>query len=530
METQEQTLFDHLPTANQWKRIGVKKHHGFVIPLFSLHSAQSCGIGEYLDLIPIIDWCASLGYDVIQLLPLNDTGLDPSPYSALSAFALNPIHITLASLPYLQEEPKLLEAYQAIPKINTSNKIDYVEVRKHKHTFLYLYFQTIGKKIISTDDYQNFITQTKWLKEYALYKTLKVINEWKDWESWPQEYQNPTVEQLEEFYVKYKEAIEWHSFLQYLSHNQLLKVSQYGQEKKVFLMGDIPILIGRDSADTWLHRELFNMDYSAGAPPDIYNSEGQKWGFPIYNWDVMAMQGYAWWINRIQTASQYYQIYRIDHIVGLFRIWAIPLPLMSKDGFFIPNDSVSLLEQGKRILQMMINSCSMLPIGEDLGTIPKEVRSCLNELGICGTRVIRWEREWEQERQPFIPLENYAKESLTTVSTHDSETISLWWQNRPEDTKAYAEFKGWCYHPTLSRSYHQEILWDSHHSNSLFHINLLQEYLSLVPGLTWPTLEDERINIPGTISDSNWSYRFRPSIDELIENHSLKHSLKEIIS
>lgn len=522
------TFFEHASTSAQWKKIGIKNHHGFVIPLFSLHSKQSYGIGEYLDLLPVIDWCASLGYDIIQLLPLNDTGLDPSPYSALSANALNPIHISLSSLPYIDQHPILQEALKAVPKMPHSNKVHYPTVRDGKHHFLTLYYQTVGKQIIESKDYQTFALETTWLKNYAIFKTLKVTHQWKDWELWPEEHQNPTSELLRQISQQYADAIAYHSLLQFLSHQQLLQVNSHAKEKKVFLMGDIPILIGRDSVDVWLHRDLFDLNYSAGAPPDQFSANGQKWGFPIYNWENIAKEGYAWWIERLQTASQYYQIYRIDHIVGLFRIWAVPLDRQSIEGFFIPQDSSAWIDHGQKILLMMINNCSMLPIGEDLGTIPPIVRTCLHALGICGTKVIRWERYWDSCRS-FIPLEDYHLASMTTVSTHDSETLALWWKYNPHETKAFADFKGWCYHPVLSRAYHQEILWDSHHSNSLFHINLLQEYFSLVPGLNWPTLEEERINQPGFVSDDNWSYRYKPSIEEIVENQSLSHVLKEML-
>ena len=177
---------------------------------------------------------------------------------------------------------------------------------------------------------------------------------------------------------------------------------------------------------------------------------------------------------------------------------------------------------------MMLNASEMLPIGEDLGVVPPEVRTCLSSLGICGTRVMRWQRRWDEDGQ-FIAPQDYPIDSMTTVSTHDSETLQHWWKAYPIEAQLFANFKGWSYQPLLSHDHHREILWDSHHTSSLFHINLIQEYLALIPGLSWPTPEEERINIPGLISDRNWTYRLKLPLEELIQQKSLTHLMKELI-
>lgn len=516
-------------TAQQWKEIGTEPHHGLIIPLFSLHSEQSCGIGEFLDLLPMIDWCESIGMDVIQLLPLNDTGLDTSPYSAISAYALNPIHLSLFALPELEKYPNLQQQLKLIQGNTFLNRINYPEVRLAKEQFLRSYYASIKESIPFSSKFQEFKQkQFNWLPGYALFRILKAKQGWIHWEHWPIELQSPTSEQLDLLFDQYQEEIEFHSFIQFLCHLQLSQVKEYAHLHHVFIMGDIPILISRDSADVWLNRTIFDMNYSAGAPPDMYALDGQDWGFPIYNWEELEKEGYRWWIDRLRLASDYYHLYRIDHIVGFFRIWSIPLGKTGKEGYFIPQDVSSWIEHGRKILTMMIENCSMLPIGEDLGTVPPEVRMCLSSLGICGTKVTRWEKDWDGTKE-FLPINTYPLASMTTVSTHDSETLQLWWRNKSEEAKDYANFKGWSYHPVLNRDYHYEILWDSHHSNSLFHINLLQEYFALIPGLTWPNLEDERINIPGIYSEINWSYRFKPSVEELIHHQTLTHLLKEII-
>jgi 4-alpha-glucanotransferase len=521
-------LFAHSPAAKQWERIGVKHHHGVALPLFSLHSAESFGIGEFPDLFPVIDWCKSSGLDVIQLLPLNDTGWDTSPYNSLSAFALNPIHLGLSRLPYLEHDPMLQHELKTIPKRPHSLRIDYTHTREIKMRFLHHYFEKAGHQIQKREDYHHFIEKSTWLKGYALFKTLKARHQFAPWESWPASLQTLTQKDYSNLCQLYQKEIEWYEFLQFLCDLQLHQVNQYALQQHILLMGDIPILISRDSADVWLHRSLFEMNLSAGAPPDMFSADGQNWGFPIYNWEELSKQGYQWWIDRLQYASRYYHLYRLDHVVGFFRIWAVPPGKSGKEGYFIPSDPSLWIDQGQRILLTMLSHCDMLPIGEDLGVIPPEVRECLKALGICGTKVMRWERVWREDGR-FIPPQDYGLTSMTTVSTHDSETLQLWWRNNPFDAKTFTHFKGWSYNPVLNREHQREILWDSHHSESLFHINLLQEYLALIPGLTWPQLEDERINVPGSLSENNWSYRFKSSIEELSSNTALRHLIQELI-
>lgn len=528
MDIKEQLL--STPTAQQWNHIGIKPHHGLALPLFSLHSKNSLGIGEYLDLIPLVDWSQSIGLDVIQLLPLNDPGLDASPYNSISAFALNPIHISLGQLPFLSEFPELMEKFKNLPSLPRTNKVDYKTVRATKEEFLRAYFRTVFPKISSNEDYKKFISQSaSWLKGYTLFKTLKSLHNWTAWESWPQELHSLSSELLEKLFLEHQDEIEWHSFLQYLCDLQLKQAFLYATQKNIFLMGDIPILIGRDSADVWLNRDIFNLNFSAGAPPDMFAAEGQKWGFPVFNWESIASNGYRWWIDRLKLAANYYHIFRIDHVVGFFRIWAIPSDKEGKDGFFIPEDRNTWIDHGEKIMKVMLEASPMFPIAEDLGDVLPSIRVCLNHLGIPGTKVIRWERNWEQDRS-FIPFNLYPPISMTTLSTHDSETLEQWWTNNRSDSEEFSKFKGWDYRPVLSLEHRLELLKDSHRSNSLFHINLLGEYLALFPELVWSNPEDERINIPGLYSERNWTYRLRPSIEELAENQLFSNLLKEIIS
>jgi len=523
----EQHLFA-TATGTPWQKIGVKNHHGIVVPLFALHSRHSSGIGEYPDLIPLIDWCKENHLDLIQLLPLNDTGQETSPYSALSAYALNPLHLGLSQLPDISQNSELLSLIHEAQALNEYQLVHYQEVQKIKERFFRLYYRQQAASLRTDPSYRTFKeTHRSWLQDYARFKTLKIRQNWLSWELWPQSYEN-AAGLTENPPSNLAEEMEFHQFLQYLCFLQLEEVKQIAEKKKIFIKGDIPILINRESADVWSHREFFLLQLSAGAPPDMYAKEGQKWGFPPYNWEAIANQGYRWWIERLSAASHFYNLYRLDHVVGFFRIWAIPFSKPAKEGHFIPEDKALWIPQGEKIMRIMLEHSSMLPIGEDLGTVPPEVRVCLRHLGICGTKVMRWERRWDIDQQ-FIDPKDYPPESMTTVSTHDSETLQQWWKNQPEEARLFAETFGEVYAPELTPALRLAILHLSHHSGSLFHINLLQEYLALIPGMTWPNLEDERINIPGTISSRNWSYRFRPSVEEIVTNGRLSHAFADIL-
>jgi 4-alpha-glucanotransferase len=520
----ENSLLSSL-AGKQWSKIGAKPHHGIVVPLFSLHSTQSCGIGEFPDLIPLIDWCQKVGFDVIQLLPLNDLGHETSPYGAISAFALNPIHLGLTPLPYVKEFPKLLSQISEMHALTQSQRIDYPKVYAAKEQFLREYFSLTAQRIISTAEYREFVQNNPWLEEYALFKALKVKNQWKIWEEWDSVERD--IVSYQALLHQYSEEIQYHTFVQFLCFQQWREVKKEAESKHVFLKGDIPILINRDSADVWGNRSLFIMEFSAGAPPDMYAEEGQNWGFPIYNWFEIEKTGYAWWKERLKIAEGLYHIYRIDHIVGFFRLWSIRGKQSGRYGQFIPGDYAEWIPLGEKILRMMIENCTALPIGEDLGTVPPEVRQLMRQMGIAGTRVMRWERMWNEDRR-FLRFEDYIPESMTTVSTHDSETLQQWWVNNPQEAKDYSHFKNWAYESSLSHEKHLEILRDSHHTTSLFHINLLQEYFVLVPGMGWQDYNDERINVPNVVSEKNWSYRFRPSIEEIISSDSLQRIIQSV--
>ncbi len=509
--------------GRQWEKIGIRHHHGIDLPLSALHTEKSCGIGEFYDLIPVIDWCANLGMDVIQLLPLNDTGDDPSPFFAISAMALSPLFLSLHKLEGV-DDASLAE----LRTFNTYQRVPYHEVQTHKLHFLRKYFEKVGADILKTKKFSLFVENNDWVEHYALFKVLKGQMGKNNWQIWPQELKKLSLEQFHTLISTHWVDVSFYIFLQFLCYEQLTDVKAYANNKGIFLKGDIPILISPDSADVWWFQGEFDLTHVAGSPPDSYTEEGQVWGLPIFRWDVMKKRDYDWWKRRIAYASNFYDIYRIDHILGFFRIYAMEPGQSAKEGAYFPENRDEWLPHGKEILSVLCEYTTMLPIGEDLGDVPDHVRTALAELGICGTKVLRWEREKTGDHR-FIDPSKFNPISMSTVSTHDSETLFLWWRDEPKEAKMYAEHKGWEYAPPLKKDQHREMLKESHHSASLFHINLLGEYLALFPELVWETPEDERINVPGTVSEKNWTYRIRPSIEEFTSHVPLAQEIKALL-
>jgi len=525
IQTFLENYLSQAPTKVHWSQIGIRPHHGVAVPIFSLLSNNSSGIGEFYDLLPLIKWLPEVGMDVIQLLPLNDTGDDPSPYNAISAKALNPIHISLYALPYLNEHKDLIKKVELLKSLSNSQRIQYPKVKSQKIDFLKDYFNRVIDQFEDDEKFNNFQVQNPWLGTYSLYKLLREKSDHKTWMSWPDELKNPAS--FTQLMQKYKTEIQFYIFLQFLCFEQMIYVKEYASKFSVFLKGDIPILLSSDSADVWSNREFFDCSLRAGAPPDAYSAKGQDWGLPTYNWDNLEKVNYSWWKERLHLASHIYHLYRIDHVVGFFRIWVIPPNKKAIDGFFKPKNYYEWPHLGKKLLKMLIKSSTMLPVAEDLGTIPKYVPQILKELGIPGTKIMRWERKWEEDSS-FINVKDYQPISLTSVATHDSETMAEWWEKYPNDAELYAKQFKINYKTPLDDKSRFKILYEAHHSPSVFRINPLQEYLAFFQELIWKDPKDERINIPGTTSSLNWTYRFRPKIDEIVAHKKLTSMIKKL--
>jgi len=512
-------------TSSHWNEAGIFPHHGIALGLFSLFSKNSCGIGEFPDLYPLIDWCKETGLDTIQLLPLNETSNDNSPYNSLSSCALDPMYIGISNLPGNDSKSNLREDIKLLRELNLTSRIKYEKIKKRKYDFLFHYYRLVFEKVKKTAPYITFIKQNLWLEEYGLFRVLKDLHDGKRWTQWDKKYRDITEEAFYYLLEKHKDKIEFYYFLQYLCFSQISAIKNYASEKKILLKGDIPILINSDSVDLWRNKADFDLSHVAGCPPDDNDINGQKWGFPLFNWEKMKKNNYSWWKRRLTVASSYYHIYRVDHAVGFFRIWSILPQEEALQGRFLPKNPFKWAKQGKELLTMMIKSTSMLPIAEDLGVIPKMVPRTLKELGICGIKIFRQEKNIFQA---FTPLNKYNPLSVTTLATHDQPVMSEWWQKEKKQAKKLAKFLKIKHQNPMTFEDRMALLIASHGTKSIFHINLFQEYLALIPSFVSQNPKEERINVAGSFLSQNWTYRFRPTIEEIACNEKLTYAMKKI--
>lgn len=307
-----------------WKGAGV------AVPVFSLKSNNSFGIGEFLDLKLLADWCNKVGLKMIQILPINDTRTDGSwdnsyPYKAISTKALHPIYLNLDKMGQLVDENDRKYFNQQKKILNAKDFVDYPEVMKVKEEYFKKIFHRTWNDIKESEDYKTFFNENKdWLVPYASfcsqldYKTTRLQVE-------AQSHRVAESQSKVNEPTANNQQPEFSYFLQYHLDSQLKESVDYLHEKGIALKGDIPIGIGRDSVEAYTNPELFNLDCQAGAPPDAFATEGQNWGFPTYNWEAMANDDYKWWRERLTHMSRYFDAYRIDHILGFFRIWEIPI-------------------------------------------------------------------------------------------------------------------------------------------------------------------------------------------------------------
>ncbi len=336
----------------RWKGAGV------AIPVFSLRSENGHGVGEFPDLKLLIDWAKKTGLKMVQILPINDTvathrWVDSYPYSAVSVFALHPIYLNLDVIGRLSAKATQDIIDQQKKRLNAKTFVDYEAVMAVKSRFFKLIFDEKREEFLADKEFLAFFEENQeWLKPYAAFSYLRDLYGTSDFSHWGQ-YTNPTpalLDQLTDPKAPQHPDIAVHYFVQYHLHRQLSDVVAYARKNEVVLKGDIPIGIFRYSVDSWLYPDLFNMDCQAGAPPDDFAVAGQNWGFPTYNWEEMAKDGYLWWQKRLQKLSAYFDAFRIDHILGFFRIWEIPTQhvqgLMGRFNPSLPISKQELYENG----------------------------------------------------------------------------------------------------------------------------------------------------------------------------------------
>ena len=483
------------------------KGAGTVIPIFSLRSEGSFGVGDFGDLQKMIDWCAKTRQRVLQVLPINDTNMtytwqDSYPYNSISIYALHPQYTDFRQLPPLKDKERKAY-YEALQKeLNALPQIDYERMNNAKLAYLRELFAQEGSKMMKTEAFKTFFEQNKdWLVPYAAFCHYRDMYGTASFTEWPDHktFTEKERESMSKTTTKiYKEVAFWY-FVQFNLDQQMRAAHAYARKQRVILKGDIPIGISRDGVEAWVEPKYFNLNGQAGAPPDAFSADGQNWGFPTYNWDVMLADGCQWWVRRFRKMAEYFDAYRIDHVLGFFRIWEIPMPHKSglmgqfspalgmsveeiaaygvefNEGLFLVDHKRSdrwhpriavqyqeayaqLSEDQKYHFNQLYNDYfyrrnNQFWYTEAMKKLPKLTQAtrmlvCAEDLGMvpdCVPWVMNELRilSLEIQSMPKDPTTRFGHlsrnpyRSVDTISTHDMATLRQWWDEDEERTQNY---------------------------------------------------------------------------------------------
>lgn len=506
---------------------------GLVLPLFSLRSTRDAGIGEIGALAPFGRWLRRAGFRALQLLPVSTlSSSESSPYSALSAMAIDPVYITLDDVQEFRAlggEVRLGLADQiALKSARSTPRVQYANVRQAKDSALRLafsYFWDVDwvRTTARAGAFAAFCAwEDWWLGDYALYCALRDQHSGRPWPEWPAAIRTRQPEALAAARQDLEREVLYHQYTQWLAEEQWTLAREMLDD--VRLLGDFPFMVGIDSADVWAHQHLFRFDRTVGTPPDAFSATGQDWGLPVYRWDAMAEDDYRWLRHRARRMDRLYDGYRVDHLVGFFRTYSRPIG--SGEGGFEPDAEADQIAQGERILAMFTGTGSEIT-AEDLGLIPDFVRDSLTRAGLPGYKVIRWERDWHAPGQPFVPTERFPAVSVATTSTHDIEPLALWWEQAPADQRrAFVGSLGENIVPRgidpatvpFTPGLHRLMLDAAYRAGS----DLL--LLPMQDACGWR----DRINVPATVGEENWSWRLPFAVENLDEDEGMNASAREL--
>lgn len=485
---------------------------GMAVPLFSLRSGDNLGIGEIPDLIPLGRWARRMRQRFVQLLPVNESSPgDASPYAAISAFAIDPVYLALREVPDLAPDAHVASVL-AVP-VAAGSAIPRGAIRDAKLGALSAAWARFREVELAGDGeraraFRAFAHRERfWIADYALFRALKERHGWGSWEGWPRPAAVAARARTELRDEALTDRAAFFTYVQWLLFEQWARVRAELRRLGVALKGDVAFVLRRDSADGWAHEDLFVPGWEVGAPPDDFSASGQKWGLPLYDWPRLRETNFAWWRERIRQAAQLYDLFRIDHVVGLFRTYAMPID-GDGDRRFYPAGEPEQVEQGEAFLAMVREECGPAePIAEDLGVIPPFVRQALRRHGIPGYKVLRWEREGGHFRDP----RTFEALSVATTGTHDTTTTVQWWRDlSPDEREAFARDLDMALghdaiaSGSLGALARRALLGRLYESGSRFAVAPVQDLFG------W----QERINVPMTIGDGNWNYRLPFAFDE----------------
>jgi len=544
---------------------------GVLAPLFALRSQHGLGIGDVGTLREFIEWSREIGFRVVQLLPINELGGDNSPYNAISAMAIEPTTLHLAPGSPAELTAEAFENVMANENLETlrHGPVKYDRVRKLKRELLECAFNNFQLNPIAnrqTKFDQFFERESRWLKPYSFFRVLMELNgESETWDEWQVEHRDPKTahawvkEQPTDVRNQFSEREKFFYYVQWIADEQWREVHEFAEKHGVALMGDIPFGVSYYSADVFSEREIFHLDWSGGAPPEPYFKDdkftmkwGQNWGIPVYNWPALRTQDFAWWRQRVRGVKRIFHIFRIDHVLGFYRIYAFPwrpdknkefLPLdwntmLAKTGgrwpHFTPRDDEMVenaeanRREGEEYLRMVLaESGTTRVVGEDLGTVPKYVRPSLQSLGIAGFKIPQWEFFHGQ----MTPGSRFERLSVTTYATHDHKPIRELWaealdekaptrEQAREDLLKIAQFAGIAPRDGLEyeRDFYPAMMSALFDSNSWLAIVMMTDLLA----------RKDRFNVPGTARPSNWTRRLPKTIAQMRASRSVRRRMKVI--
>jgi len=574
---QGEVVVYELPQA--WFSIAQWKGAGTVIPVFSLRSEGSFGVGDFGDLAMIVDWCAKTNQNVLQILPINDTTIthtwqDSYPYNSISIYALHPQYTDFRQLPAIKDEAQRAQFEALRQELNALPQIDYERVNTAKMDYLHIIFKQEWATIKRRASYKKFFEDNKtWLEPYAQFCINRDTYGTADFRQWPEGKSQKS---------KAKGQTDFWYFVQYNLDQQMRAAHEHARQQRVILKGDIPIGISRDGVEAWVEPRYFNLNGQAGAPPDAFSTDGQNWGFPTYNWDEMLSDGCSWWVRRFRKMAEYFDAYRIDHVLGFFRIWEIPVPeksgLMGQfspalgmsreeieaygvhghlDDLFLvdhkrsdrwhPRIAIQFQEAYERLsdgekdafnrlyndyfyrrnnqfwyneamkkLPRLTQATRMLVCAEDLGMVPDCVPWVMNELRILSLEIQSMPKD---PAVRFGQLQRNPYRSVCTISTHDMSTLRQWWDEDEERAQDYfnneLHYSGEAPHP-MPGWLCKEVVARHLMSPSMLCLLSLQDWLSIDETLRLPDENAERINIPAN-PRHYWRYRMHLTIEQLLQ-------------
>jgi 4-alpha-glucanotransferase len=494
---------------------------GMLIPLFSMPSSESWGIGEIGDIVPMARWLESAGFRLLQFLPINEvTPAETSPYSPLSAMAIDPQFIGISRVEdFAAADHVDGDWFERLEAVRSSPTVDYAVVRRLKEAALRLSFERFRntewasgtRRAAALRAY--IADQTWWLDDYALFRALHAAHGERPWRMWPEPLRDREPRALAQARAQLAAEVLYRQYLQWIADDQWADARREAGD--VALFGDLPFMVSGDSADVWARQDEFRLDASVGVPPDAFSETGQDWALPVYRWDVLAERGFDWLRDRARRNAALFDGYRIDHLVGFYRTYFRPHDGSSAQ--FTPGDEATQVQLGERVLDVFRASGARIT-AEDLGVVPQFVRDSLARQGIPGYKVLRWEREWHEAGKPFRNPDAYPTIAVATSGTHDTEPMAVWWERASREEReavlaipslrarlADDDRFGALGAPAISHSLREALLETLYSSPSDLLILPVQDVFG------WR----DRINQPATIADSNWTWRLPWPVDKL---------------